>query len=311
MQNLEISFNVVAPFFLMWLTGLLLKKFKVFPQVFFDRISKLAFYILLPAMAFMNVSSAVFTVSEVKTMIFVFVTMGIHFVLCVAAAFLEKAPENRSSVALSMFRSNNVGFGLPLALSLITGDGMATVMAFMTATLIMNNLFGPVGLSIFGGKKTSFGSVLKGIATNPMLIGTVLGLAVSLSGLTLPSFMTSAVNSFNLAATPIAFLGMGASFELASVKEDAGRIAAVSAMRLIVIPAVWLCVGIFMFDMRGAALIGILTSYATPVATSTFPMIAGAGHNGKLAGELVAATTLLSIGTLFVIIFVLKTLALI
>lgn len=54
-----------------------------------------------------------------------------------------------------------------------------------------------------------------------------------------------------------------------------------------------------------------LTMFATPIAASSYPMACNMGGDGELAGELVVISTAVSVVTIFIWIFVLKTIGLI
>ena len=67
----------------------------------------------------------------------------------------------------------------------------------------------------------------------------------------------------------------------------------------------------YMMGFRGLELFLAMAIHATPLATSTYPMAQNMGGDGELAGQLVVFSTLISVATLFLWIFGMKTLGLV
>ena len=67
----------------------------------------------------------------------------------------------------------------------------------------------------------------------------------------------------------------------------------------------------YMLGIRGVELFLILAVYATPVATASYPMAQNMGGDGELAGQMVVISTVASVGTLFLWIFLLNSIGVI
>ena len=102
------------------------------------------------------------------------------FVLSFTAARTTNIPQRKGVVMQCVYRSNYAIIGLPLANALGGAEAMA-VAAIVSAFLIpIYNTFAVISLTIFlkdpENKKIDLKSILKGIVTNPLIIGVVLGL---------------------------------------------------------------------------------------------------------------------------------------
>ena len=78
--------------------------------------------------------------------------------------------------------------------------------------------------------------------------------------------------------------------------------------KLIVAPLVFLSLAVLM-GIRGVGLACVFISFGAPTAVSSYPMAQQMGGDGELAAEIVAMTSVFSIVTTFLFIFLLKTMA--
>ena len=81
-----------------------------------------------------------------------------------------------------------------------------------------------------------------------------------------------------------------------------------SIAKLIVSPGLFLGLGALL-GFRGVAFVSLIGIFASPTAVNSFTMAQQMGGDDKLAGQLVVFSSILSIGTMFLLIFFLKELA--
>ena len=85
----------------------------------------------------------------------------------------EKDNKKRGVMVQGACRSNFVIFGLPIC-TLLCGDGILGKVAIAVAIVVpVLNIFAVFALEIFRGGKPSFKKILKGIATNPLIISAM------------------------------------------------------------------------------------------------------------------------------------------
>ena len=128
--------------------------------------------------------------------------------------------------------SPNSGFvGFPIA-SLLIGPKAAIAMAL--CFLVENAVTIPLALTLAesGSGKSNAAALVLRLAKNPLLIGIALGVAASLSGLTLPSPLARAVDLLALAAPGAALFAIGGSLVGLKVAGDLVDIAPVAAAKL-------------------------------------------------------------------------------
>ena len=157
--------------------------------------------------------------------------------------------------------------------------------------------------------KSSWKSILKGVVTNPLILGAVVGFVMKLMPFGLPYALSKAVSDLAKIATPLALVVLGGTFRFRAVGGNLrnltiGVLGKTVIVPLIMIPLAVLC------GFRGIELLSLTILFASPTAVSSFTMAEAAGHDGELAAQQVVFSSLFALFTVFLWIFALKSLAL-
>lgn len=219
--------------------------------------------------------------------------------------------ENQQGVVIQgIFRSNYVIFGVAVVQNMY-GPKSTTTAAILSAILVpMYNFLAVVALSIFGEKRENdWKKIILDIIKNPLIISSVLGIIFSLLGIRLPTAVDTTVQDLAKLSTPIAFMILGGDLDFSKVKGNLKVASVVLTIKLVILPLIMIPM-IVMMGYRDADLLSGLLAYQTPVAVSSYIMAQQAGADGQLAGQLVVFSSVLSIFTLFVTIFILRTMGL-
>ena len=146
---------------------------------------------------------------------------------------------------------------------------------------------------------------VKGILTNPTLLGIAAGFAWSLLGLSMPSMLNKTLANVAGLTSPLALLAIGAGFKGKKALGYLRPTAAATLIKLMVLPAVFLplAVRLGFADEKLVALLVMLGSIATP---SCYVMAKQMGHEGVLTGSVCVTTTLFSALSLTFWLFVLR-----
>ena len=108
-------------------------------------------------------------------------------------------------------------------------------------------------------------------------------------------------------ASPLALIGLGASFEFCDIKEKWKETVGVTGTKLLLWCILFLPAAISM-GFRNEKLVAILVMLGSATTSSCFIMAKNMGHEGKISSCSVMATTLLSSFTLTMWLFILRTL---
>lgn len=312
MQNLIVSFNVVAPLLILMLLGGFLLRIHIFDTATVKKMNSAIFKVFLPALIFNNIyNSSIDDVKNIKTALYIVVIVVVMYLSSLLyVALTEKDNKKRGVMAQGMCRSNFVIFGLPICM-LICGDEVMGKVAVAVAIVVpVLNIFSVLSLEIFRGGKPNLKKILKGIATNPLIIASVIGIIVLVSGIKLPSIIENAVSDVSKIATPLALVLLGASVNFSTVKGNLRQLITVIMTKLIIMPFVGFTVAALL-GMRGSDMALLIAAFASPTAVSSYPMAIEMDGDGDLAAQIVAFGTAICIMTVFSWVFILKQLALI
>ena len=111
-------------------------------------------------------------------------------------------------------------------------------------------------------------------------------------------------------ASPLSLIVIGAEFRWAAALEKKGPTLGAAFVKLIVLPALALPLGVAL-GFRQEALVALLVMTGTPSAVSSYIMAENMGNDGLLANGIVAVTTLFSALTVTGWVFLLRTMQLI
>ena len=293
MENLILSFNVVAPLFLMMVLGYFLKYIKIFDQHTLDVMNKVVFKVFLPVLLFYNVyTTDLETVFDGKLILFAVSGVVILFlILLLFIPKIEKENRKRGVMIQGVFRSNFVIFGIPVATS-IYGDGNVGTTAMLIAVIVpLFNMLAVISLEIFRGSQINIKKILKGVVTNPLIIGAF-------------------VEDVSKMATPLGLILLGASFAFSDVKKYLHETIFIVITKLIIVPLIMLPLSVFL-GIRGIALLTLTIIYGAPTGVSTFQMAKQMDGDSDLAAQIIVFTSFFCIITMFIWIYILKSMALI
>ena len=312
MENLIVSFKVVAPLLILMLLGAFLLRVHIFDTATVKKMNAAIFKVFLPAMIFNNIyNSSIEDIKDIKTALYIATVIIISYILSIIYVyFTEKENSKRGVMAQGICRSNFVIFGLPLCMS-ICGDGVLGKVAVAVAIVVpVLNVFAVISLELFRGGKPSPKKILSGIIKNPLIIASLLGIIVLVSGLKLPAIISSSISDVAKIGTPLALILLGASINFSTVRGNLRQLITVIAGRLIIIPFFGFLIAALM-GMRGSDMALLIAAFASPTAVSSYPMALQMDGDGDLAAQIVAFGTAICIVTVFMWVFILKQFALI
>lgn len=304
-----VSLEVVFPLFFMLSLGYLLQRLHVVEEKVFDGITTLMFQVMLPVHLFLDISGT--SIEESFHPKLMALGAGGIFLYALIAMIviprLEKDNFKRGAMVQACFRSNFVLFGIPIAETLYGPAAMGAAAMLITVVVPLLNVLSVTCLEFFRGGKPNGKKILLGIAKNPLIISSLLGILVLLSGIQIPSLLQSSLKQVGSVATPMAIIALGGTFHFSALRGNMKQLCICVGSKLVVMPLLFFLAGIAM-GLRGLELSVLLGVSATPVAVSSFPMAQKMGSDGELAGQAVVFTVLLSIITMFIWVLLLKSL---
>mgnify|MGYP002569813832 CR=1 FL=1 len=314
MENLIFSLNATIPIFLMMLLGMLFRKLGWMDEVFAAKMNKFVFLVPLPVLLFEQLATVDFSeVWDIKFILFCFVVTAISITISTLISLLWKDRSIKGEFIQATYRSSAALLGIAFIQNIYGTAGMAPLMIIGSVPLY--NIMAVVVLSVFKPGNNSFDKALvkktlKGIATNPIIIGIVAGFVWSALKLPMPSILHKTVSSIGATATPMGLMSMGATFEMKKATSKMKPTLVAVFMKLIGFCAIFLPVAA-MLGFRNEQLIAILVMLGSATTVSSFVMARSMGHEGTLSSGVIMMTTLLSAFTLTMWLDVLRSFGLV
>lgn len=309
LNSFLLSLNAIVSIFVMMGVGYGAKRLLGLDKESIRRFNSLVFHTLLPIMLFNNIyTSNIRGGLDLRCLgLALSVLLALFLLTWFFIKRIEPANDQRGVMIQASFRSNFLLLGMPLIRELCPGADLATVSVMLAVVVPCYNVLAVVTLETFSRKQIDVKKILRGIAKNPLIIASVAGILANLSGLRLPECLANPISQLGSSASPVALLLLGAQFEFYDVKLYRRNLAVCTALRLLVYPGVALPLAALM-GLRGPEFAVLISMFATPTAVASFSMAAQMGGNPELAASAVTMTTLLSSGTMFLWIFLFKSL---
>lgn len=315
MEQLMFSLNATLPVFLVMVIGYVLKILHIVDEPFVKTLNSFNYKITLPVLLFRDIAESDFYgVWDTRYVLYCFlvtlVSIGIIWLL--AALFYRNRLQIGEFIQAS-YRSSAAVLGIAFIQNIYGNSGMAplmiigTVPLYNVAAVLVLSFTGPHS---HGLDKASLKSAVKGIVTNPIIIGILLGMIVSACRISFPVIITKTVNNVSVLATPLALIGLGAGFEGKKALKQLAPTAVASFIKLAALPALFLPLAVAM-GFTDEKLVAILIMLGSPTTVSCYIMAKNMGHEGTLTSSVVVATTFLSSVTLTAYLFLLKSLGMI
>ena len=298
----------------MMLLGLLFRKIGWIDEVFASKMNKFVFLVPLPVLLFEDLATVDFAeVWDMKFVLFCFGATLISIVIAAAVSFLWKDRSIKGEFIQASYRSSAALLGIAFIQNIYGDAGMAPLMIIGSVPLY--NVMAVVVLSFFQPERKKLDrqvwiNTLKGIITNPIILGIIAGLLWSALRLPIPSILEKTVSNIGAVATPMGLMAMGATFDIRKAFGKAKPAVAASVMKLVGFAALFLPLAVWL-GFRREQLVAILIMLGSATTVSCYVMARNMGHEGVLTSSTVMLTTLFSAFTVTGWLYILRTLGLI
>jgi hypothetical protein len=283
----------VCSLFLMMLAGVLCARAGMITKRGAQQITSLLFYVITPCLIVSSLQSVIGKVSLGKIVAaggFTLLSQAVGMLLSLVM-FRRQPPERRGTLRFAVIYSNCGFMGLPLAQSLLGDAGAAYASIFM---VVYNVFVWTHGIAMMGGA-----SDWKKVLLNPGMVGFFAGMPFYLFSVHLPPTVFSAVDAIGSMNTPLAMIVVGHSLSYIKWRDffSDSAVYSASAARLVLVPLLFFGAAVFLHQ-DAAVFTTCLLLTAAPVAGNTTMFSIMLGRDGKLASQMVAVSTLLSVFTM-------------
>ena len=314
MENLIFSLNATVPIFLLMMLGLFFRKIGWIDEAFASKMNKFVFLVPLPALLFEDLATVDFAeVWDMKFVLFCFCATLVSIAAAAAVSFLWKDRTIQGEFIQASYRSSAALLGIAFIQNIYGNAGMAPLMIIGSVPLY--NVMAVVVLSFFQPERKKLDrqvwiNTLKGIVTNPIILGIIAGLLWSALRLPMPPILEKTVSNIGAVATPMGLMAMGATFDIRKAFGKARPAIAASVMKLVGFAAVFLPLAVWL-GFRREQLVAILIMLGSATTVSCYVMARNMGHEGVLTSSTVMLTTMCSAFTVTGWLYILRSLGLI
>ena len=310
MNDFLFSINAVAPLFILIAAGYIARQINFISDKFLSEATQFVFNFMLPLMLFQNIR-IVFrgNFSNISLIFMTIAGIGVVIVLsvCIVPLFVKHRGQ-RGSMIQGIYRSNFMIYGMPLATSMYGQDAAQSVAMLLAVVTPIYNIVAVVLLSAFSETRThrlSLLQMLRDIARNPLILGCVFGMIFGSLQIEIPVAINKPIGELSATASPLALFLMGGEFQFRSLSNNLWKVLSVTVARLVIVPLIAM-LAFIPLGFHTIELSVLLCIFAAPTAVSSYIMAGNMGCDGELSGQIVVLTTVGSSMSIFLFVFVLR-----
>lgn len=298
--------GALLPIFAVIGVGWALRRSRLMPSEMWPPISRLAYVGLSPALLFSVISRANFNQMSVAPAVLA-ATLGFMSMGALVIA-LKPLIKTDGPAFTSVFQGSVRWNGLViLALATLSYglDGEVLVSLIMVATIPVVNVMAVTVLTLWGAheKTPDIKAVLGRIVSNPLILGCIAGGIANVFGLFQSGPIADVLALMGRAALPLILLAVGAALDFTALNNRRGLLALTAFNKLIIAPLVFGGIA-WALGVRGEALAIVVLVGASPGAASAYVLAQQLGGDRRLSAGDVTATTLLSLFTLPIAVWI-------
>ncbi|HUL57455.1 MAG TPA: AEC family transporter [Usitatibacter sp.] len=284
---------LILPNFVLIVIGLALARRFDFGRDFWAGLEKLVYYLLFPALLFRSLAVARIDFAAQALPIaasLVFTAAG--FALSVAAGPIFRLDRKLNASGSQCGYRFNTYVGLAIAGSLFGNPGVATAALLLGVMIPLANFFAVAMLAAHGNR-----GFLRELATHPLLVSSLAGLAWNAAGLPLPGFADQTLNLLAICALPAGLLSVGAAMR---IEEGVGPAAAHAwwlVVKLAAVPAIALGL-VRAFGLHGVEASVVVLCAALPTASNAYILAVRMTGDGRAVATQITIGTVISMATL-------------
>jgi predicted permease len=301
-------FNSLAPIFFILALGWALRAGGFLPRALVGDLNRLVYWVGVPALLVHEIVRARPAPGDHIDAVIVLlaVTLGCLAAGYLAVVLLRVKADLAGTLVQATFRGNLAYIGLPVVVytSGADGEAVAITVLLMASAVPFYNVFSVIVLQA-GRHRLGWravGRMIRGIIINPVVLSCVVGLAWVWADWPMPLAFERTLGAIAQMALPLALLGIGATLDVGKARGHLPLVVAAALIKVILAPlAGWFigpAVGLGVAEMRV-----LLILLACPTAAITFIFADQLGGDRELAAGTVAASTLVSMAALWIIIW--------
>lgn len=287
--------QALFPVFALILLGHLLRRVGFPAPEFWPQAERFTYYVLFPTMLVFKLGQARLPASAYgdTALLIGSMLLAMTLVLALAQAFWRWPGPVFSSVYQGAIRFNSY-VGLAAGGMLLGDEGLSlTAIAVAVMVPLLNLLCIVMFALVADDGRIQAGKVLKAIVTNPLIVGSVVGVLWGYFRIGFHPLLAGVLEPLSNLALPMGLMTVGAGLQLSALRGSVAAFMVSSVLKLVAFPL--MTVGLARFFGLEGMLVNVAVLLATlPTATSAYILARQLGGDAPLMAGIISGQTLLA-----------------
>jgi malonate transporter len=284
--------SALTPIFAIILLGFLISRTPISSQAVWSELERLTYYIFLPALLVLRLSASNFDLQDIGN---ISEAIGLALFLITVLVLVLRKLVSSDSASLSSIYQGSIRFNTYIGLACIDvlyGDrGLTTAALCLAIYIPLVNVLCVVSLTGGGeGGTKRISRIINSVATNPLVLACVTGIAISYTGFNIPSLAESVIEILSQPALPIGLLAVGAGIRFVSLGEQSWQLLVAAINKLAVFPGLALA-ACMLFETPNSIAVILLLLTALPAPPSAYILARQLGGNESLMANIITIQT--------------------
>lgn len=233
------TFGALAPIFLVIALGVGIRRWLKADDSFWRLLEKLTYFILFPALLIHRLGT---TALPESGLLATMTALLLPSIVVTAAGLALRRPLGLNGADFATGTMGAIRFntyaGLAGAVALFGQEGLAVFALLLAACIPLVNIISALLLGRFAqANAASPLSLLRAVATNPLVVACIVGILINLTQVPIPAFAERSMEILGNAALGAGLLCVGAALRIDSLVADRRVIAIAAIVKLIALPA--------------------------------------------------------------------------
>jgi len=313
-QQLVFVGSITLPVFSLVFIGIWLKWRDKIDDAFTVKSSYIVFNLALPVLMFAAiVRTDIAQIGNPRLITFALCMALLSFMtLWFAGKAFIKDKKNLGVFVQGCFRSNLGILGLAFCVTTFAQEGLAVGALLLAVITPLYNILSIYALTHAASENSQMNwlGLMKDVLTNPLIVAILMALPFAYWQVVLPEVVMRSIDYLAAMTLPLALICIGGSLSLTALKQTQRLSWVTVVIKLVLMPAL-VAVLAYLSGFRGVELGCLILMFASPTAAASFVMVRSIGGNHMLAANIIALTTLISLFSVSIAIYLLKVFALI
>lgn len=279
---------LLLPDFLLIVVGYVVCRYTALDRPVWESVERLVYYLLFPVLLFVAILRQPLDPAELATFTGCgLAVVGVGIALSYSLARLPGVdPGVHAAGAQTAFRFNSY-------VALALGERLGGVQAVAWTALLVAICVPVCNIAaVWPMARHANQHFGRELLRNPLIVGTVAGLAANLLGLHLPEIVNTTLTRVGGAALPLGLMAVGAGLQMGALRDAPGLAAGLLGIRHFALPIVAIALALHAGLPLGQQT--VLVAFASlPTASSAYVLAARMGSSGPFVAGLVSVSTLI------------------